>query len=112
MKRVSSYLPLTVRTQEKQNLNNTVTTKRTYAAQEEVAYPQLFELLAPDQKRDARRQMQSLPLQVQQNLLDEWRARCVRDNIRHPAAYLFGMIKKARAGEFRVSEILQDHDAP
>lgn len=74
---------------------------------EEIVYPQFFRLLAPDQKWDVKKQMLPLPLQIQQDLLDEWQARCIHHEIRNPAAYLFGMIKKARMGEFRASEILK-----
>lgn len=84
---------------------NTTTTKRTYAALDKISYPQLFAYLAPDQKRDVLLQLQKFPPHIQQSILAEWQARCQTQEIRNPAAYLFGIIKKARIGIFRVSEV-------
>ncbi|MCX8745860.1 hypothetical protein J3U64_00050 [Snodgrassella sp. B3800] len=86
-------------------LYKNTTTKRTYAALDEISYPQLFEYLAPDQKRDVLLQLQRFLPHVQQSILAEWQARCLTKEIRNPAAYLFGIIKKARAGEFRAGNI-------
>jgi len=87
-----------------------ITTKRTYAAIEKISYPQLFFKLAPDQQKDARRQLQYFSLALRQTILDEWQARCLNHDIRNPAAYLFGIIKKARADEFRPNEIHKSLD--
>lgn len=77
------------------------TTERTYGLSEQVSYPQLFRLLAKDQQEDALVQLSALPLSTQQLLLNEWQARCLSQNIRNPAGYLFGMIRKAQLGTFR-----------
>ena len=37
-----------------------------------------------------------------QAVLDEWDARCRAGKIRHPAAYLFGIVQKALRGKFKV----------
>jgi len=87
-----------------------ITTKRTYAAIEKVSYPQRFFQLAADQQKDARKQLQYFSLPLRQTILDEWQARCLNHDIRNPAAYLFGIIKKARADEFRPSEIRKNPD--
>jgi len=87
-----------------------ITTKRTYAAMEQISYPQRFFQLASDQQKDARRQLQYFPLALRQTILDEWQARCLNHDIRNPAAYLFGIIKKARADEFRPNEIHKSLD--
>lgn len=86
-------------------LYKNTTTKRTYAALDEISYPQLFEYLASDQKRDVLLQLQRFLPHVQQSILAEWQARCLTKEIRNPAAYLFGIIRKARTGIFRVSEV-------
>lgn len=97
-----------VRTNELMYKNTT--TKRTYAALDEISYPQLFAYLAPDQKRDVLLQLQKFPPHIQQSILAEWQARCQTQEIRNPAAYLFGIIKKARIDEFRPCEILKEAD--
>ena len=84
--------------------NNKInTTERTYGLSEHISYPQLFRLLAKDQQQDALVQLSALPLSTQQLLLDEWQARCLSQDIRNPAGYLFGMIRKAQLGTFRVT---------
>ena len=92
-------------------IKNTTTTKRTCSAWDEVSYPQLFNLLAPDQRWDAWKQLQRFPVDVQQNILDEWQARCLVQDIHNPAAYLFGIIKKAKLGTFRANEIFKNREA-
>lgn len=94
----------------KELLYKNTTTKRTYAALDEISYPQLFECLAPDQKRDVLLQLQKFPPHAQKSILAEWQARCLTQDIRNPAAYLFGIIKKARIDEFRPCEILKEED--
>jgi len=89
---------------------NGFTTKRTYAAIEKISYPQQFFKLAADQQKDARRQLQYFSLALRQTILDEWQARCLNHDIRNPAAYLFGIIKKARADEFRPNAIHKSLD--
>jgi len=89
---------------------NQITKKRTYAAMEQISYPQRFFQLAADQQKDARRQLQYFPLALRQTILDEWQARCLNHDIRNPAAYLFGIIKKAKADEFRPNEIHKSLD--
>lgn len=85
-----------------QKIKNTPT--RTYAASDNISYPPLFTALASDQKRDVKLQLQRFPQTVQQSILAEWQSRCLMHAIRNPAAYLFGIIKKAKAGEFRATK--------
>lgn len=105
MKKVFDTIDHYVRTNELHYKNTT--TKRTYAALDEISYPQLFYALAPDQRRDALLQLQNLPPSTIQCIFDEWQTRCQIQDIRNPAAYLFGIIKKAKAGEFRTGAILK-----
>lgn len=81
------------------------TTKRTYALSEQLSYPLLFRLLAKDQQEDALVQLSALRLSTQQLLLNEWQARCLSQDIRNPAGYLFGMIRKAQLGTFRPTRL-------
>ncbi|WP_392562183.1 hypothetical protein RHO12_01460 [Orbus sturtevantii] len=83
------------------------TTEGTYALSEQISYPPLFSLLAKDQQQDALKQLSALPLSTQQLLLNEWQARCLAQQIRNPAGYLFGMIKKAQQGAFRATHLAQ-----
>lgn len=88
--------------------NNKInTTERTYALSEQVSYPPLFRLLAKDQQQDALVQLSALRLSTQQLLLNEWQVRCLSQHIRNPAAYLFGMIRKAQLGTFRATRFGQ-----
>lgn len=77
--------------------------KRTYGAGDKLTYPPRFATLAPDQQRDARILLKHLPESVQQVLLDEWEQCCRCKSVRNPAAYLFGLFRKAQKGEFRPS---------
>lgn len=83
------------------------TTERTYGLSEQVSYPQLFRLLAKDQQQDVLMQLSGFRLSTQQLLLNEWQARCLSQNIRNPAGYLFGMIRKAQLGTFRATKLGQ-----
>ncbi|XKM13296.1 hypothetical protein RCS94_09760 [Orbaceae bacterium ac157xtp] len=83
-------------------------TEHTYALSKQISYPQLFRLLEEDQQQDALLQLSHLPFTTQQVLLNEWQARCLSQHIRKPAAYLFGMLKKALKGEYRATLITTD----
>jgi hypothetical protein len=58
--------------------------------------------LKEEQQAGARVMLGQLDSGQQQAVLDEWDARCHEGKIRHPAAYLFGIIQKALRGEFKV----------
>jgi len=90
--------------------NTPTTTQRTYAVLNELSYPQVFEGLASDQQRDIIIQLKRLPFYLQQQVLDEWQARCDALDIRNTAGYLFGIIKKARNGEFRINQAIKEDE--
>lgn len=80
--------------------------KRPYVKNETLRFPPPFMKLTPDQQRDVLTQLDALHREVQQAVLDEWAMRCRSGGIRNPAGYLFGLLRKARLGEFRVSAAL------
>ncbi len=63
--------------------------------------PQRFTALMPDQRQDALAQLRQVPPTQRQAVLDEWAARCQREEVRRPSAYLFGLIRRALSGVFR-----------
>lgn len=75
--------------------------ERTYTDSSELTYPHLFDLLAQDQKRDAIALLQKLDKDTGQSVLNEWAVRCEQNQIRNRAAYLFGILKKAKSNTFR-----------
>ncbi|MCO7636651.1 STY4528 family pathogenicity island replication protein [Kerstersia gyiorum] len=64
--------------------------------------PKHFQELALGQQRDVLCHLQRLAPPQRQQVLDEWSARCVLGKVLKPVAYLFGLIRKAIAGEFRL----------
>lgn len=67
----------------------------------ELKFPAHLQRLAPDQQRDVLQLLQQLSPLTQQQVLNEWDMRCQRGEVIKPAAYLFGLLKKARHEEFR-----------
>ena len=67
-----------------------------------LSLPQRFETLQPDQQNDILVKLGKVPPTQRQPVLDEWDCRCERGEARNPVAYLFGLIKKALAGQFRL----------
>lgn len=64
--------------------------------------PPLFERMAPDQQRDVLAQLRRVDSAQRQGVVDEWVERCRSGAVRKPVAYLFGLIRRALAGEFRL----------
>ena len=64
--------------------------------------PPRFESLQPDQQNDILVKLGKVPSTQRQPVLDEWDSRCERGEARNPVAYLFGLIKKVLAGQFRL----------
>jgi hypothetical protein len=63
--------------------------------------PELFRRLKDSQQETVLALLTPLDATLQQNVLDEWAARCLSgNNIRNPAGYLCGIINKAVKGEF------------
>lgn len=62
--------------------------------------PEQFLLLAAEQRRNAMVALGAIGPELQQQVLDQWAARCAGAEVRNPAGYLFGMIQKASRGEF------------
>jgi hypothetical protein len=67
-----------------------------------LCWPQRFLELQEEQQDGARVALGQVESGQQQAVLDEWDARCRVGRIRHPAAYLYGIIQKALRGEFKV----------
>lgn len=86
--------------------------KRPYVDNEALRFPPPFMKLAPDQQRDVLTQLDALHTDIRQAVLDEWAMRCRSGGIRNPAGYLFGLLRKARLGEFRVSAALVETMSP
>lgn len=63
-------------------------------------WPPRFAELRPQQQDGVRRALQQVDAPLRQAVLDEWDARCAKQAIRNPAAYLFGIIQRAIQGEF------------
>lgn len=62
--------------------------------------PEQFLLLAADQRRNAMVALGAIGPGLQQQVLDQWAARCASAEVRNPVGYLFGMVQKALRGEF------------
>lgn len=58
--------------------------------------------MAPDQHRDVQMALRSLPGEEQQAVLDELEARVRLGAVRNVVAYLFGLVRRVLAGEFRL----------
>lgn len=63
-------------------------------------WPRLFTALKPAQQSAARMALGQVDTHLQQAVLDEWRMRCLHQQVHNPAGYLFGIIQKALKGEF------------
>jgi hypothetical protein len=46
--------------------------------------------------------LQALPVEQRRDVLAEWSVRCAMGTVRNAAAYLFGLIRKALKGTFRL----------
>lgn len=98
-------------------LFNTLNTERTVGAEEETASgavghgadatlrtPALFQELPWKQRQEARDALMRLPqADTRQAVLDEWDSRCRNSDVRDPAKYLFGLLKRAQSGQFNGS---------
>lgn len=76
---------------------------RTVPSAEEHAclrWPPAFTALKPTQQAAARVALEQVDVALRQSVLDEWAARCQRQQVHSPAGYLFGIIQKALKGEF------------
>lgn len=62
--------------------------------------PARFLALRDEQQAGALVALQQVQVEQQQAVLDEWAARCRRNEVRKPAGYLFGIIQAAIRGEF------------
>jgi hypothetical protein len=61
-----------------------------------------FRRLAVDQQDDLSCRLRSLPAEQRRDVLAEWHVRCAAGAVRDAAAYLFGLIRKALQGTFRL----------
>jgi len=61
-----------------------------------------FQQLPPDQQHYLAERLKGLPPQQRQDVLDEWHVRCTAGYVKNAIAYLYGLIKKAVAGQFRL----------
>jgi hypothetical protein len=64
--------------------------------------PPRFTQLRAEQQAGVLLALETLDVDVQQAVVDEWQARCDSSAVRNPAGYLFGTIQKALRGEFKV----------
>lgn len=64
--------------------------------------PPCLDKMAPDQHRDVQMALQRLPNEHQQDVLDELEARVRLGAVRNAVAYLFGLVRRMLAGEFRL----------
>ncbi|MCO8165913.1 STY4528 family pathogenicity island replication protein [Pseudomonas sp. 21LCFQ010] len=66
------------------------------------AYPPAFLALTFDQRQKLQTALSLIAPELQSQVLEQWAQRCDRQVMRNPAGYLFGMIDRARNGEFNV----------
>ncbi|MFK1437455.1 STY4528 family pathogenicity island replication protein [Pseudomonas aeruginosa] len=64
--------------------------------------PSCLERMAPDQHRDVQAALRRLPGEHRQAVLDELEARVRLGAVRNAVAYLFGLVRRVLAGEFRL----------
>lgn len=93
----------TVRTVEKEVLKEV----HTYPSQSEVqvsgsALPIRFRQLPQDQQQILMARLRGLALEQRQAVLAEWDARCASGGVHNAIAYLYGLIKKAVNGMFKL----------
>jgi hypothetical protein len=95
--------PETVRTYSKNKVYKEVPTYS--APQTEMAKLDAitrFKRLAADQQHRLSDRLQVLPEEQRRDVLAEWSIRCAAGTVRDAAAYLFGLIRKALEGTFRL----------
>jgi hypothetical protein len=61
-----------------------------------------FRRLAADQQDFLSGRLRALPVEQRRDVLAEWSIRCAAGTVRDAAAYLFGLIRKALQGTFRL----------
>lgn len=93
----------TVRTVEKEVLKEV----HTYPSQSEAqvsrsALPIRFQKLPQDQQQILMARLRGLALEQRQAVLAEWDARCASGRVHNAIAYLYGLIKKAVNGMFKL----------
>jgi hypothetical protein len=81
-------------------LDTTYCTPQTETPKEEA--PARFRRLAADQQARLSGQLRTLPVEQRRDVLAEWSIRCAAGTVRDAAAYLFGLIRKALQGTFRL----------
>src|SRR3989344_4961824 len=91
--------PKNDRTVRSSRMNEVRTTAQARALGD-LQWPQRFTELKAEQQAGARLALQQVDGALRQAVLDEWAARCGKQGIRNPAAYLFGIIQRAIHGEF------------
>ena len=64
--------------------------------------PPCLDAAAPDQRRDVQAALRRLPDEQRQPVLDELEARAQSGTVRNVVAYLFGLVRRVLAGEFRL----------
>lgn len=64
--------------------------------------PSCLDSMAPDQHRDVQAALRRLPGEHRQAVLDELEARVQLGAVRNAVAYLFGLVRRVLAGEFRL----------
>lgn len=64
--------------------------------------PARFHRLPPDQQRYLTARLGALHPEQRQAVLEEWNVRCSAGHVRNAIAYLYGLIKKALEGTFRL----------
>jgi len=88
--------PKTVRTIQYENSNNKIRTVPRACAR----LPERFAHLRAEQQAGILAALQPLEVVLQQEILNEWDARCRSLAVRTPAGYLFSLIQRALRGEF------------
>lgn len=64
--------------------------------------PDRFQRLPAADQRQGLTALSEVDNTLQQAVLDEWSARCERGQVRHPIGYLFGLIRRAIQGQFKL----------
>lgn len=77
-----------------------------------VSYPTLFSHLKADQQSELKITLNRLAAKLRQPVLDEWAIRCRQQQVRSPAGYLYGLLKKALRGEFKPWACASTQSAP
>jgi len=109
----SPLFPETVRTVQNKVLNKIHTYTYCTDSEEESEVPisgglsddaatRRFQRLPPNDQRYLSQRLRGLSLQQRQDVLNEWHRRCAAGYVKNAIAYLYGLIKKAVAGQFRL----------